>query len=127
MNRETDPLDPTPPSSPSDQAEPAAPSDPVEPAALPDAPEPGETAAAPESTAVFVRRSRTPALGFWIVLCVAVPAIGALLAAPFLGLPDLPSFLNLALLAVMFVGVPLAAIASLVDAIRHRGPRTPRS
>ncbi|MEE1618986.1 hypothetical protein [Brachybacterium sp. J153] len=79
------------------------------------------------STAVFVRRGRTPALGLWVAICLAVPAVGALLASPFLGLPDLPSVLNLILLAIMFVGVPLAAIAALIDAIRHRGPRTPRS
>lgn len=79
------------------------------------------------STAVFVRRGRTPTLGLWVAICLAVPAVGALLVSPFLALPDLPSVLNLILLAIMFVGVPLAAIAALVDAIRHRGPRTPRS
>ncbi|MFC7463386.1 hypothetical protein [Brachybacterium sp. GCM10030252] len=85
-------------------------------------PEGAERPAAPdpEATTLYVRRRRTPTLGFWVALALAVPAVVALVAAPLLPLEDAGSALNLVLLAVVFIGLPLAAIAALVDAIRHR-------
>lgn len=88
----------------------------------PDAEEPTTPADRPESdaTSVYVRRGRTPTLGFWVALALVVPAAAALLAAPFFQFQDLSSVLNFMLVAAVFVGLPLAAIAALVDALRHR-------
>lgn len=79
--------------------------------------------AQPESevTSLYVRRGRTPTLGFWVALAIAVPAVAALLSAPFFQFADISGVLNFMLVAAVFVGLPLAAIAALVDAIRHRG------
>lgn len=71
-------------------------------------------------TSIYVRRGRTPTLGFWVVLALAVPALGGLVAAPLLGILDLGGMVNLALLSVLFIGVPLAAVAALADLIIQR-------
>jgi hypothetical protein len=91
------------------------------PAAEPEGGEEQAPAAEQAPTAIYVRRGRTPALGFWVVLCFLVPAVAALLAAPFLQFGDLRGVVNFVLLARVVVGLPLAAIASFIDARRHRG------
>ena len=82
-----------------------------------------ESVPSPESsrTAIYVRRGRTPALGFWVLLSFVVPAIVALLVVPLFQFGDLRVVVNFVLLAMVVVGLPLAAIASFIDARRHRG------
>ena len=72
-------------------------------------------------TALYVRRRRTPALGFWVLLSFLVPGVAALIAAPLLQFGDLRGVVNFVILAMVVVGLPLAAIASFIDARRHRG------
>ncbi len=71
-------------------------------------------------TALYVRRRRAPALGFWVLLSFLVPGILALLSVPLFGFGDLRGVVNFVLLAMVVIGLPLAAIASFVDARRHR-------
>ena len=77
------------------------------------------------STSIYVRRRRTPALGFWVTLAIAVPAVVALLISPLFDFVDATGVLNFMLTSAVFIGVPLAAIAAAIDAFRHRssGPR----
>ena len=72
-------------------------------------------------TALYVRRRRTPALGFWVLLSFLVPGVAALIAAPLLQFGDRRGVVNFVILAMVVVGLPLAAIASFIDARRHRG------
>ncbi len=72
-------------------------------------------------TALYVRRRRTPALGFWVLLSFLVPGVLALLSVPLFGFGDLRGVVNFVLLAMVVLGLPLAALASFVDARRHRG------
>ncbi|WP_010533855.1 hypothetical protein [Brachybacterium squillarum] len=82
---------------------------------------PASPAEAPaESTAVYVRRRRTPSLLTWVLLALVVPVVIGFLGAPLLGITDAGSMLNLGLLAGLFIGVPLAALACLVEAIAQR-------
>lgn len=117
---------------PADRPAPASPASPTAPApaspASPAAEEPGraEERAADGTTAIYVRRSRRPSLLFWVLLALLVPTLLGFLIAPLLGIADLGSMLNLGLLAGLFVGVPLAAAAAAVDAVRHRRRRRPR-
>ncbi|OFT63517.1 hypothetical protein HMPREF3159_02665 [Brachybacterium sp. HMSC06H03] len=71
-------------------------------------------------TALYVRRRRAPALGFWVLLSFLVPGILALLSVPLFGFGDLRGVVNFVILAMVVIGLPLAAIASFVDARRHR-------
>jgi hypothetical protein len=89
----------------------------VEDAPRDDADEPREEV----QTALYVRRKRTPALGFWVLLSFVVPGAAALLAAPLFQFGDLRGVVNFVILAMVVVGLPLAAIASFIDARRHRG------
>lgn len=75
--------------------------------------------AAPDAV-LYVRRGRTPTLGFWVVLSLLAPALLALIVGPFLGMGDLSSLFNLAMLAVLAIGLPLAALAALLDLIQER-------
>lgn len=81
---------------------------------------PVDEATADAGTSIYVRRGRTPTLGFWIVLSVTVPAVLAVIVGLFLGLGDLGSLFNFALLSVFAVGLPLAAVAAGIDAFQHR-------
>lgn len=72
------------------------------------------------STSFYVRRSRVPTLGFWVALAIAIPIVVALVVSPFLHFGDLSGVVNFALMAAVFVGIPLAAVAAAVDALRHR-------
>lgn len=76
-------------------------------------------------TTVYVRRGRVPTLGFWVALAIIVPAVLALLSAPLFEFADISGVLNFMLVVAVFVGLPLAALAALIDAIRHRRD-TPR-
>ena len=90
------------------------------------APEAGETPSDSGDTSIYVRRGRTPTLGFWVALAIALPAVAALISSPFFNFPDLGAVVNFVLLAAVLVGLPLAALAAVVDAIRHRAPKTRR-
>ena len=73
------------------------------------------------STSLYVRRGRTPALGFWVALSLAVPTVAGLLVGPLVGVTVPSQMVQFALTAALFVGLPLAALAALIDALRHRG------
>ncbi|WP_157975729.1 hypothetical protein [Brachybacterium sp. YJGR34] len=84
---------------------------------------------APRSTdtSIYVRRSRVPALGFWVALAIAVPSLVALVISPFLDFTDAGGALGFVLLVAAFVGIPLAAIAAAVDsALQRRASRRRR-
>lgn len=66
-------------------------------------------------TALYVRDRRSPALGFWVVAALLVPAAGGLIAAPFLGVSGAGGLLLFAVIAMLGIGVPLAALAALAD------------
>lgn len=106
---------------------PDAPSSPEHPEGAADAaPEAGETPSDSGDTSIYVRRGRTPTLGFWVALAIALPAVAALISSPFFNFPDLGAVVNFVLLAAVLVGLPLAALAAVVDAIRHRAPKARR-
>lgn len=86
----------------------------------------GTSAEESTDTSIYVRRGRTPTLGFWVALAIALPAVAALISAPFFDFPDLGAVVNFVLMAAVMVGLPLAALAALIDAIRHRSPRSRR-
>ena len=130
MSTENDPEDPTTAREDDERAESAenvesAQADETAQSAEPEA---DESAPAPESTStsIYVRRGRTPTLGFWVALAIALPAVAALISAPFFDFPDLGAVVNFVLMAAVMVGLPLAALAALIDAIRHRSPRSRR-
>lgn len=77
------------------------------------------------TTSVYVRRGRTPALGFWVAVLIGAPMVIALVISPFLTLQDASSMVSFVLVVGVFVGIPLAAVAAAIDAVRHRrgGPR----
>ncbi|MCT1774809.1 hypothetical protein [Brachybacterium sp. p3-SID957] len=77
----------------------------------------------PARTTVYVRGRRTPTLAFWVVLALVVPAVVALIAAPLLGVGGAGGILAFAFIAVLSIGVPLAALAALVDLILERRRR----
>lgn len=88
----------------------------------------GGSPAGTGDVAVYVRRGRTPTLGFWVAIAIALPVVAGLVIAPLLGIGTLNGILNFMLVAGVFVGLPLAAIVCLVDAMRQRSrrPRAPR-
>lgn len=81
-----------------------------------------EPAASP-SAAVFVRRRGGPSLTFWVLLCLAVPAVATLVIAPLLGVSGLTEVFTVTLAAVFGIGVPLAGVCAVIDAIVHRRRR----
>lgn len=83
-------------------------------------------APAPAPTSIYVRRGRTPTLGFWVAIAIALPAVAALISAPFFDFADLGGVLNFVLLAAVMVGLPLAAVAAVIDSVRNRPKRSPR-
>lgn len=95
---------------------------PMSPAEAPEdaATEPAAEEADEPRTALYVRRKRTPALGFWVLLSFLVPGVLALLSVPLFGFGDARGVVNFVLLAMVVIGLPLAAIASSIDARRHR-------
>lgn len=77
-----------------------------------------------ESVAVYVRRGRTPTLAFWVVLALLISFFAGALGAVLLGALDLPAVFSAALLAVVVIGLPIAAVIAGVDALRQRGRRS---
>src|SRR5699024_772259 len=81
-------------------------------------------------TAVYARRRGAPTLVTWILLSLAVPAIGALVIAPLLGVTGLTTLLTVTLAVVLAIGFPLARLRIPVDACipraRPRGCAAPR-
>lgn len=75
------------------------------------------------SAAVFVRRRGGPSLTFWVMLCLAVPAVATLVIAPLLGVSGLTEVFTVTLAAVFGIGVPLAGLCAVIDAIVHRKRR----
>src|SRR5699024_12116695 len=51
----------------------------------------------------------------WILLSLAVPAIGALVIAPLLGVTGLTTLLTVTLAVVLAIGFPLAGLIALVE------------
>ena len=98
-----------------------------EPATSADGPADEQPVTTPDTgtTSVYVRRGRTPALGFWVAVLIGAPMVIALVISPFLTLQDASSMVTFVLVVGVFVGIPLAAIAAVIDAVRHRrgGPR----
>lgn len=72
------------------------------------------------TTTVYVRRSRTPNLAFWVVLLILISFFGGALAAVLRGALSLAAIFNAAMLAAVVIGVPLTAVAAGVDAIMVR-------
>lgn len=93
--------------------------------AAPPADERPATAEDTGTTSVYVRRGRTPTLGFWVTVLLVVPMVIALVISPFFEFQDASSVVTFVLIVGVFVGVPLAAVAAAIDAFRHRrgGPR----
>ncbi|APX34332.1 hypothetical protein BH708_18285 [Brachybacterium sp. P6-10-X1] len=77
------------------------------------------------STSIYVRRRRIPTLAFWVAVLIAAPMVIALVISPFLVFRDTSSVVTFVLVVGVFVGIPLAAVAAVVDAVRNRsgGPR----
>lgn len=116
MNDTQDPSNDTTDASPDDTAEATSASSADESTA-----DPADESAG--STSFYVRRNRVPTLGFWVALAIAVPIVVALVVSPFLNFGDLTAVANFVLVAAVFVGIPLAAVAAAVDAFRHRSSR----
>src|SRR5699024_12640985 len=74
-------------------------------------------------TAVYARRRGAPPLVTWILLSLAVPAIGALVIAPLLGVTGLTTLLTVTLAVVLAIGFPLAVLIALVEAVIPRRRR----
>ncbi len=72
------------------------------------------------TTTVYVRRSRTPNLAFWVVLLILISFFGGALAAVLRGALSLAAIFNAAMLGAVVIGVPLTAVAAAVDAIMVR-------
>ena len=81
------------------------------------------------TTTVYVRRSRTPNLAFWVVLLILISFFGGALAAVLRGALSLAAIFNAAMLGAVVIGVPLTAVAAGVDAIivRRRARTLERS
>ncbi|MGY5763998.1 hypothetical protein ACXET9_02195 [Brachybacterium sp. DNPG3] len=71
----------------------------------------------------YVRRRRRPTLITWVIAALVLPVVVGLAISPWLQLGAANEALNLALFLGVAVGVPLATIACIVDAVRHRGGR----
>lgn len=91
----------------------------------PEAADPAAEQPAAGPTALYVRRARTPTLGFWLVLIALVSAVTGILVALLRGVGDASVMLNMALLSLVAIGMPLAGIAAAIDAVRNRR-RSPR-
>ncbi|UEJ82222.1 hypothetical protein Bra3105_15470 [Brachybacterium halotolerans subsp. kimchii] len=87
------------------------------------APEPASPAREPETTAVYVRRRRVPTLAFWVTLAILVGLVAGAITAFVTGVGDVGGILYFAVTGGVFVGLPLALIAAIVDAVAHRSER----
>lgn len=113
---------------PSDQAEPSRPADPAHPVDSTDAPDPDtgtETEVPVEhgGQVLLVRRRRVPALGFWVLLAVAIPFVIGMIIAWSVGLRSLTQILYFGVTAGILGGAPLALIAAVIDQVLDRRRR----
>lgn len=119
---------PTPDAVPEPRHEPAPeagpPSEPA-PETGPSAPQSPSSAATPaaETTAVYVRRRRVPTLAFWVTLAILVGLVAGAITALVTGVGDIGGILYFAVAGGVFVGLPLALVAAIVDAVAHRAER----
>lgn len=78
-----------------------------------------EATTQPEGAVVLVRRSRKLSLGGWIVVCLALGIVAGIVTALVAGVNDLSTILYFGATGLFFVGLPLGAIAGIVDGIRY--------
>lgn len=74
----------------------------------------------PEGTVILVRRRRMPSLGFWVLGCMLLAALVGAVVAYVVDVRYLAGMVYFAVTSAVFFGLPLAALAALVDALRHR-------
>lgn len=74
----------------------------------------------PGGTVILVRRRRMPSLGFWVLGCMLLAALVGAVVAYVVDVRYLAGMVYFAVTSAVFFGLPLAALAALVDALRHR-------
>ncbi|EWS81924.1 hypothetical protein [Brachybacterium phenoliresistens] len=79
-----------------------------------------EDSSTPEGTVILVRRRRMPSLGFWVLGCMLLAALAGAVVAYVVEVRYLAGMVYFAVTGAVFFGLPLAALAALVDALRHR-------
>ncbi|PWH07716.1 hypothetical protein DEO23_03615 [Brachybacterium endophyticum] len=88
------------------------------------APESAEDRGAPdEGTVLYVRRRRVPTLGFWVTLSIIVGLLAGAVTALITRVDSAGGVIYFAVTGAVFIGLPLALIAAVVDAVIHRGER----
>lgn len=98
----------------------------ADPAADPDAEatparaEAPEDAITPEGTVILVRRRRMPSLAFWVLGSMLLAALAGVVVALVADVGYLAGIAYFAVTSAVFFGLPLAAFAALIDALRHR-------
>lgn len=110
---------------PSDQAEPSGAADQADPTDAPD-PDTGTETEVPVEhggQVLLVRRRRVPALGFWVLLAVAIPFVIGMIVAWSVGLRSLTQILYFGVTAGILGGAPLALIAAVIDQVLDRRRR----
>lgn len=85
--------------------------------------DPSDDAEPADVTAIYVRHSRTPTLGFWVVLVVAVGALAGGIIGVVTGADTVGGIAYFAGSGVLFIGGPLALVVAIVDAVIHRRRR----
>lgn len=78
------------------------------------------TAPADDGQVLLVRRRRTPALGLWVLLALAVPFLIGMIVAWSVEVRHLTGMLYFGVTAAVLIGFPLAMVAAIVDAVLHR-------
>jgi hypothetical protein len=126
VTSQNDPMSPTSPAGPDTPASPDAPAGPDTPAEAGHEPAP-EQPARTEGTAVYVRRRRAPTLGFWVILALVVGVLAGAVTALVTRVDDLGGVIYFAVTGAVFVGLPLALIAAIIDSVTHRPRRRDRS
>lgn len=81
---------------------------------------------ADEGQVLLVRRRRVPALGFWVTLALALSFVGGVVLAWTTSVRDVSGLLYFGVTAIFLVGLPLAAVAAVVDSLTHRRGRSGR-
>lgn len=84
-----------------------------------------QPAPSPDGEVLLVRRRRTPALGFWVLLALLVAFIGGMVTAWVVDIRYLTGMLYFGVTAAVLIGAPLALLAAIIDAVldRRRGTR----
>lgn len=93
------------------------------PADRPGPPADPATAPADDGQVLLVRRRRTPALGLWVLLALAIPFLIGMVVAWSVEVRHLTGMLYFGVTAAVLIGFPLALIAAIVDAVVHRRRR----